>query len=311
MRPMLATTGTHVPTDAGWSHEVKWDGVRVLADTTPSGTTRLLSRNENPVTVAWPELNRSPLGDRDLLVDGEVIALNDRGLPDFRVLQDRMHVRNAAAAARLADRLPATYMVFDVMRVDGKDVSDQPLGERRKILRGLGLEHSTWQVPEAYDDGPMLFEATLKQGLEGIVSKRLTSRYVFGERTRNWLKFAHRHRRSYVVGGWRPQEGTTDRLAALLVGEVTAAGLVYRGRVGSGIGAAASRALTQLVTPIARADSPFDDQVPVIDARGTFWVDPVLVVDVETHGVGYTRLRQPSYRGLRTDLTPQDLRRDL
>ena len=132
-------------------------------------------------------------------------------------------------------------MVFDVMRVDGKDVTGQPLGERRKILRGLGLEHSTWQVPDAYDDGPMLFEATLQQGLEGIVSKRLTSRYVFGERTKNWLKFAHRHRRSYVVGGWRPQEGTADRLAALLVGELTEEGLLYRGRVGSGIGGAASR----------------------------------------------------------------------
>jgi bifunctional non-homologous end joining protein LigD len=227
------------------------------------------------------------------------------------VLQDRMHVRNAASAARLADRLPATYMVFDVMRVDGKDVTDQPLGERRKILRGLGLEHSTWQVPEAYDDGPMLFDATLQQGLEGIVSKRLTSRYVFGERSRNWLKFAHRHRRSYVVGGWRPQDGTTDRLAALLVGEMTADGLVYRGRVGSGIGGAASKALTPMVTPIARADSPFDDEVPKVDARGTFWVEPLLVVDVETHGVGYERLRQPSYRGLRTDLTPGDLEKQL
>ena len=304
---MLASPGTHVPTDSGWSHEVKWDGVRVLADTTRHTGTRLLSRNENAVTVAWPELNRSPLGDRDLLVDGEVIALNERRLPDFRVLQDRMHVRNAATAARLADRLPATYMVFDVMRVDGKDVSDQPLGERRKILRGLGLEHSTWQVPDAYDDGPMLFEATLQQGLEGIVSKRLTSRYVFGERSRSWLKFAHRHRRSYVVGGWRPQEGTADRLAALLVGEPTDAGLAYRGRVGSGIGAAASRALAGLVAPLARADSPFGDQVPTADARGTFWVDPVLVVDVETHGVGYERLRQPSFRGVRGDLSPGDL----
>jgi bifunctional non-homologous end joining protein LigD len=304
---MLATAGTRVPTEAGWSHEVKWDGVRVLADTTRGGATRLLSRNENPVTVAWPELNRSPLGDRDLLVDGEVIALNERGVPDFRVLQDRMHVRNAAAATRLADLLPATYMVFDVMRVDGKDVSDQPLGERRKILRGLGLEHSTWQVPDSYDDGPMLFEATLQQGLEGIVSKRLTSRYVFGQRTKNWLKFAHRHRRSYVVGGWRPQEGTADRLAALLVGELTERGLVYRGRVGSGIGGSVSRQLTQLVTPLARADSPFDDEVPAIDARGTFWVEPVLVVDVETHGIGYERLRQPSYRGLRADLKPSDL----
>lgn len=306
MRPMLATKGTHVPVDPGWSHEVKWDGVRVLADTTAQGT-RLLSRNENPVTVAWPELNRSPLGDRDLLVDGEVIALNERGLPDFRVLQDRMHVRNAASASRLAERLPATYMVFDVMRLDGRDLTSMPLGERRTMLRDLGLEHSTWQVPDAYDDGPMLFEATLQQGLEGIVSKRLTSRYVFGERTKSWLKFAHRHRRSYVVGGWRPQEGTTDRLAALLVGELTPEGLLYRGRVGSGIGAVASRSLAPLVAALGRTDSPFADDVPRVDATGTFWLEPELVVDVETHGVGYTRLRQPSYRGVRHDLRPDQL----
>ena len=304
---MLATKGTHVPTDSGWTHEVKWDGVRVLAETTKGGTTRLLSRNDNVVTVAWPELNRSPLGDRDLLVDGEVIALNARGLPDFRVLQDRMHVRNAAAAARLAEQLPATYMVFDVMRLDGRDLTSMPLGERRKILGDLGLEHSTWQVPDAYDDGPMLHDATLQQGLEGIVSKRLTSRYVFGERTKNWLKFAHRHRRSYVVGGWRPQEGSTDRLAALLVGEPSDDGLLYRGRVGSGIGGAASRVLTSLVAPLGRGDSPFADEVPRVDATGTFWLEPELVVDVETHGLGYSRLRQPSYRGVRSDLTPEDL----
>ena len=109
------------------------------------------------------------------------------------------------------------------------------------------------------------------------------------------------------MGGWRPQEGTADRLAALLVGELTAQGLVYRGRVGSGIGGAVSRQLTQLVTPLARADSPFADEVPAIDARGTFWVEPVLVVDVETHGVGYERLRQPAYRGFRADLKPSDL----
>src|SRR6478736_814139 len=120
MRPMLATAGTHVPAEPGWSNEVKWDSVRVVPDTTRGGSTRLLSRNENPVTVAWPELNRSPLGDRDLLVDGEVIALNERGLPDFRVLQDRMHVRKASTAARLAASVPAIYMVFDLLRLDGR-----------------------------------------------------------------------------------------------------------------------------------------------------------------------------------------------
>lgn len=304
---MLATPGRQVPTDPGWSHEVKWDGVRVLADTPRGEPTRLTSRNENAVTVAWPELNRSPLGDRDLLVDGEVIALNDRGLPDFRVLQDRMHVRRASTAAALADRLPATYMVFDLLRLDGRDLTALPLGERRRMLGELGLEHTTWQVPASYDDGAMLHEATLAQGLEGIVSKRRTSRYVPGERSPHWLKFAHRHRGTFVVGGWRPQEGTSDRLAALLVGEVTADGLRYRGRVGSGISGAVSRQLAELVAPLARADSPFADEVPRVDARGTSWVEPVLVVDVDTHGLGYERLRQPSYQGLRTDVTPEEL----
>jgi bifunctional non-homologous end joining protein LigD len=305
--PMLATKGTTVPSGPAWSHEVKWDGIRILADTTQGGGTRLLSRNGNAVTVAWPEVNRSPLGDRDLLVDGEVIALNDRGLPDFRVLAERMHVRSTVVAARLAEQRPATLMVFDVLRLDGRDLTAMPLGERRRILADLGLEHSTWQVPPSYDDGAMLLDATRQQGLEGVVSKRLTSTYTFGQRSPHWLKFAHRHRRSYVVGGWGPQKGTDDRLASLLVGEPTASGLTYRGRVGSGIGPKASRALTDLVGPLGRASSPFADEVPREDTLGVRWLEPVLVVDVETHGLGYARLRQPSYRGVRSDLRPEEL----
>jgi bifunctional non-homologous end joining protein LigD len=109
------------------------------------------------------------------------------------------------------------------------------------------------------------------------------------------------------VGGWRPQEGTSDRLASLLVGELTGDGLVYRGRVGSGIGPRQSKVLTELVAALGRGDSPFVDEVPREDVRGTHWLEPVLVVDVETHGRGYDRLRQPSYQGVRTDLTPEDL----
>jgi bifunctional non-homologous end joining protein LigD len=307
MQPMLATKGTHVPTGGEWLHEVKWDGVRILADLRPGAPLRMWSRNANDVTVAWPELSTSPLGERDLLVDGEVIALNDAGLPDFRVLQDRMHVRRARTAEQLSRTVPATFMVFDLLRLDGEDLSTLPLERRRELLSGLGLD-STWQVPASYDDGPMLFDATRQQGLEGIVSKRRGSRYVFGQRSPHWLKFAHRHRLSYVVGGWRPQEGTADRLAALLVGEVTADGLLYRGRVGSGIGARQSAQLAALLAPLGRADSPFDDEVPRVDARGTHWVEPVVVVDVDTHGTARNqRLRQPSYQGVRSDLSRKDL----
>lgn len=301
---MLATPGRHVPSGKEWSHEVKWDGVRALTEVR-DGTLRMTSRNENAITVAWPDLAASPLGGRDLVVDGEIIALNERGLPDFRTLQDRMHVRRASTAARLAAAVPATYMVFDLLRLDGRDLTGEPLEARRERLLGLGL--TGWQVPASYDDGAMLFDATLQQGLEGVVSKRRTSRYRPGERTPHWQKLAHRHRLSYVVGGWRPQEGTADRLAALLVGEPTADGLLYRGRVGSGIGPRQSRALADLVAGLGRAASPFDDEVPAVDARGTHWLEPTLVVDIDTHGRGYSRLRQPSFQGVRSDLTPEDL----
>ncbi len=306
MRPMLATPTDREPPGEGWVHEVKWDGVRVLVDAR-DGAVRMTSRNDNPVTAAWPDLSEPPLGDLDLLVDGEVIALNDRGIPDFRVLQHRMHVRKASEASRLAERIPATLMVFDLLRLDGDDLTGRPLEERRALLEGLGLEQSTWQVPASYDDGRMLWEATRQQGLEGIVSKRLSSRYRFDVRTKDWLKRAHRHRGTFLVGGWRPQVGTTDRLAAVLVGEPTAGGLMYRGRVGSGITGATARRLQDLLHPLRTRQSPFADEVPRVDAVGTTWVEPVVVVDVDTHGLGYDRLRQPSFQGVRSDLTPEDL----
>lgn len=303
---MLASKTDRVPTGAQWLHEVKWDGVRVLVDVR-DGVVRMTSRNDNNVTAAWPELSVAPLGTRDLMVDGEVIALNDRGVPDFRVLQHRMHLRNAKEVARLVRSVPATLMVFDLLRLDGEDLTSRPLEERRALLEGLPLADSTWQVPPAYDDGEMLFAATLQQGLEGVVSKRRTSRYRFDQRSEDWRKLAHRHRGSFVVGGWRPQVGTTNRLAALLVGEQTPEGLLYRGRVGSGIAGATSTRLAELLAPLTRPASPFADEVPRVDAEGTFWVEPRVVVDIDTHGLGYERLRQPSFQGVRTDLTPEDL----
>jgi bifunctional non-homologous end joining protein LigD len=303
---MLASKTDRVPAGAQWLHEVKWDGVRVLVDVR-DGVVRMTSRNDNDVTPAWPDLSDPPLGTRDLLVDGEVIALNDRGVPDFRVLQNRMHVRNAREVARLVKAVPATLMVFDLLRLDGEDLTDRPLEERRALLEELPLADSRWQVPAAYDDGDMLFDATLQQGLEGVVSKRRTSRYRFDRRSEDWRKLAHRHRGSFVVGGWRPQVGTPDRLAALLVGEPTPDGLLFRGRVGSGIAGATSTRLAALLAPLATDASPFADDVPRVDAAGTFWVEPRVVVDIDTHGVGYERLRQPSFQGVRDDLSPEDL----
>jgi bifunctional non-homologous end joining protein LigD len=311
MRPMLATRGSHVPTGPEWSHEIKWDGMRILADVRRGDPgsrqgVRLTSRNENDVTVSYPELLELP--GRDLLLDGEVVVFAD-GLPSFGALAERMHVRNARRAAALADTRPVTFLVFDVLRLDGRDLTREPLSTRREVLAGLGLDDAWWQVPATYDDGVALLDATAQQGLEGVVSKRLASRYEPGLRSRSWLKFPHRRRTSWVVGGWRPETGSASRLGALLVGEPTAdGGLLYRGRVGSGIAGKVGPQLKELLEPIATDDCPFTDEVPREDARGTHWVTPRLVVDVESLGLGAQgRLRQPSYRGLRTDITPTDL----
>jgi bifunctional non-homologous end joining protein LigD len=306
MRPMLATKGTTVPSGAEWTHEVKWDGMRVLVDLTP-GHVVLRSRNENDVTVSFPELaGLADLGI-DALLDGEVVAFLD-GVPTFGALADRMHVRSARKAAELSVSNPVTLVVFDILRLDGNDVTRLPLRERRGLLEGLGLVDVHWQVPATYDDGEMLMTATEAQGLEGVVSKKLESRYHPGRRTTDWLKFPHRAITSYVVGGWRHETDSATRLGAVLVGEPTGSGLLYRGRVGSGIAGKEGQRLLEVLMPLRRAGSPFADEVPKVDALGTVWVDPEVVVDVASLGLTpQKRLRQPSYRGVRTDLCVEDL----
>jgi bifunctional non-homologous end joining protein LigD len=271
------------------------------------GRLRLWSRNEKDVTVTFPELHALAGFGRDVLLDGEVVAFLD-GVPTFGALADRMHVGNARRAAALADLNPVTLLVFDVLRLDGGDVMNRPLRERREMLEGLGLVDTHWQVPAAYDDGEMLLEATERQRLEGIVSKKRDSLYFPGRRTTDWLKHPHRNVRSYVVGGWRLETDSASRIGAVLVGELTEQGLQYRGRVGSGIAGKEGQRLLGVLEPFHTDVSPFVDDVPKVDATGTTWVRPEIVVDVATLGMTPgKRLRQPSYRGVRSDLTPGDL----
>ena len=306
MRPMLATRGTSVPSGTAWLHEVKWDGMRVLVEVS-GGAVRIWSRNENDVTVSFPELHDLADLDHDVLLDGEVVAFLD-GLPRFGALADRMHVTQGARARALATTNPVTLLVFDLLRLDGEDLTGRPLTERRAALEGLGLAGVHWQVPAAYDDGPMLLRATEQQGLEGIVSKKRSSRYHPGRRSADWLKFPHRPTGSYVVGGWRRETDSRTRLGAVLVGEPTPAGLRYRGRVGSGIAGKAGQRLLEVLRPLEAESSPFVDEVPKVDAQGTTWLVPEVVVEVAS--LGFTpagRLRQPSFLGLRSDLQPGDL----
>ncbi|MFZ1286834.1 MAG: non-homologous end-joining DNA ligase [Candidatus Phosphoribacter sp.] len=306
MRPMLASTARRVPAGPEWVHEVKWDGMRVLADV-HAGKLRLTSRTERDVTVAFPELAGLAEEFEDMLLDGEVVALRD-GVPSFAALAERLHVTNPARAVALAARLPVTVMIFDLVRLYGVDLTGRTFAERRATLERLELDGPCWRVPPTFTDGAVLFEATREQGLEGIVSKRRTSRYAPGTRCEDWLKFPHRLSQSVVIGGWRPETDQTDRLGAVLVGVPDVGGLRYLGRVGSGIAGKAGQALAGDLAPLTSEKSPFAGVVPSVDARGARWVHPVLVCEVQALGLTPAgRLRQPAYRGLRPDLTPGDI----
>ncbi|EWT03558.1 DNA ligase [Intrasporangium oryzae NRRL B-24470] len=305
---MLATSTSTIPVGDAWVHEVKWDGMRVLVDVA-EGVLRLYSRTERDVTVAFPELQGLADEYPDLLLDGEIVVLRG-GVPSFGALAERFHVTQARRAAHLAEQSPATLMLFDLLRLYGVDLTGRPWRERRATLERLDLNGARWQTPPTYADGEALHAATKEQGLEGIVSKRVDSPYLPGQRSTAWLKSPHRRTVSVVVGGWRPESTGTvrNRLGAVLVGLPSPGGLRFLGRVGSGLAGKAGQRLLEDLAPLHADTSPFLTDVPREDALGAQWVHPVLVVDVESLGLSSQgRLRQPAYKGVRDDLRPDDV----
>jgi bifunctional non-homologous end joining protein LigD len=305
---MLATPAEVVPSGDGWRHEVKWDGMRALIDIRDHQV-RLYSRTERDVTVAFPELVAPAAGltdFEDLLLDAEIVVMRD-GRPSFAALAERFNVIDARTAGELAASAPVTAMVFDVLRVMGTPVTGRTWSERRDLLTGISPSSKWVMVPPTFPDGEALLAATADQGMEGIVSKRITSTYRPGARSDDWRKSVHRRTASYVVVGWRREQGGSG-LGAVLLAEPTAAGLAYRGRVGSGLAGRRGVLLARDLLPLRRDDPPVVTGVPDVDAKDTVWVEPVLVADVEFHGLSdQGRLRQPSWRGVRADLTLADL----
>jgi bifunctional non-homologous end joining protein LigD len=326
MRPMLATAADPLdglPRDGErWAYEVKWDGMRVLA-MIQYGRLRLYSRTERDITPSYPELAALAAGQPDVVLDGEIVVLAN-GIPSFAALADRMHVREARRAAALAAQAPATLVAFDVLELSGISLTARPWRERRQVLEGLSAAGARWQLSPVHEDLDSLLTATLEHGLEGVVAKRRNSRYRPGARSSDWVKLAHRRNQTCVIGGWRPETSDASRIGALLLGIwVDSAGpdpvdtaapvgkrLRFAGRVGSGLVAETAQVeLHRLLRPLKLVRSPFDDAIPREDALGTTWVQPEVVVEVRH--LGHTdngRLRQPVFRGIRTDIDPADVR---
>jgi bifunctional non-homologous end joining protein LigD len=316
---MLATPGT-LPAGAGWAFELKWDGVRVLADLR-DGRTRLLARSGNDVTASYPELAglAAAIG-RDALLDGEVAVLRDDASTDFGALQSRMHVAQPERAALLARQTPVTYLAFDLLRLDGTDLTSRPYTERRRLLAGLGMAGPAWQVPPAFGlpggeitDPGALLAASRQLGMEGIVAKRLSSPYLPGRRSDQWIKVKNVRTQAVVLGGWSPGQGGRSRtFGALLLGlprpGAPDGGLRYVGSVGTGFTEAVARSLRERLDGLATASSPFDGPVDVRHRKVARWVRPELVGEVGfAHWTSEGRLRHPTWRGLRPDLRPADV----
>jgi bifunctional non-homologous end joining protein LigD len=304
--PMMARTGTLPRDDEHWAFEVKWDGVRAICHSEP-GRMRLHSRNLLDITPRYPEVGRlnRALSHHRAVLDGEIVALDAEGKPSFGALQRRMHVGSESTVRRLAKEAPVTYVIFDLLWLDGHSLMDLPYSERRARLAELELgDGGRWRVPDyVVGHGEQLLAATAQQGLEGVIAKRLDSPYEPGRRTPCWLKIKNVDRQEVVVGGWVPGDGKRrDRIGALLVGVRDDDGaLRHVGRVGTGFTEAELDRLAEKLRPLEREDSPFAPGGPKIP-RGAVFADPELVAEVEfrewTDG---GQLRAPSYKGLRDD----------
>jgi bifunctional non-homologous end joining protein LigD len=319
LAPMLATLGTLPPEsqDAAWAYEMKWDGVRALAriDGTVKGRqVRLLSRNDIDMAVSYPELATlgAALRERRVLLDGEIVCLDAQGRPSFRRLQKRMHVGDPGAAAALAASDPVVLLVFDLLHLDGRSLLGSPYTERREQLESLGLAATAWQTPPAFaGSGAEAVRVSKDQQLEGIVAKRITSRYTPGRRSPDWVKVKNLRTQEVVIGGWTPGNGRrAGMIGALLLGIPDGDQLAYLGKVGTGFTDGMLRDLAADLEPLHRDTSPFRD-VPRADARNVSWVLPRLVGEVAfSEWTGDGRLRHPAWRGARPDKTAAEVVRE-
>jgi len=300
--PMLASAVDRLPTGAGWAYEFKWDGVRALLDVSEAGVT-IRSRAGNDITGGYPELVAAASGLDDALLDGEIVALV-AGRPSFEALQRRMHARGPSVG-RLVEEVPVSFVVFDLLRRFGVDLTGRPYVERRATLDRWLEQHPGWTVSPFFDDGEATLAAARQHGLEGVVAKRLASLYYPGGRGTDWQKLRFVRTGDFVVIGWESSDERPDVLSSLVLANRS---LEPVGKVGSGLTdktvRALQRALIEVRGPQGRASksSPWSR-----GNRNTHWVEPSVVVEVKysertSDGV----LRQPVFLRVRDDKTPED-----
>ena len=308
---MLATLDERAPSDKGWLFEIKFDGVRVLA-ARRGEQVELYGRSGQLITGRYPDLARALLAlpVEHFVIDGEIVALDERGRPSFQRLQPRMALTDPREIEAAAARVPVEGVFFDCLALDGHDLRRLPLTRRKDCLRllvpPLGPVH---YVDHVLEHGPAFLEAANEQRLEGIVAKKAASSYT-GGRSRDWIKVKCQRRQEFVIGGYTDPQGSRGHFGALHIGVYDGARLVYVSKVGTGFDQAGLKSLWEKLQPLARATPPFDTGA-IPKGKSHHWMEPRLVCEVRfsdwTNDGG---IRHPTFIALRSDKRPEECRRE-
>jgi bifunctional non-homologous end joining protein LigD len=300
--PMKAVTGP-LPTpneDDRWAYEIKWDGYRTIAFV-EDGHVRLQSTNLLDLTARWPELGglASAVHAKQAVLDGETVALAPDGTPRFELLQRH--------------EVPVTYVIFDVLSIDGNETMGLPYEERRRLLMDLVAPGDHWIVPDHHIGGGQdLLQAARDRALEGVMAKRLGSTYQPGKRSPAWRKVKVRREQEMVVGGWTPGAGNRDGVfGSLLLGYYVDDALRFGGGVGSGFDRKLLESLQRRLDALATKDCPFEPPPAAPVRRNAHWVRPELVCEIAFAEWTFDGVvRQASFLGLRDDKEPHDVIRE-
>jgi bifunctional non-homologous end joining protein LigD len=314
LSPMLAVAGSLPADDGEWAFEFKWDGIRVML-WVDGGRPRAVSRGGNDITLSFPELRElaAAVGSDQVVLDGELVALDEQGRPSFSRLQHRIHAASAKDAKRAAEVNPASMVVFDVLHLNGRSLLTASYDQRRARLTDLGLAGPNWGVTPSFTDesGVEVLRTAAELGMEGVVAKRRASVYRPGTRSRDWIKVKNHRTQEVVIGGWT--EGRGERrptFGALLLGLPASRGkLTFVGKVGTGFTGADRDELLESLIPLRRSTSPFVAALPASLVREAHWVRPALVGEVRfSEWTADGRLRHPVWRGVRMDKSVKDVR---
>jgi bifunctional non-homologous end joining protein LigD len=300
--PMLATHGSVAALKASqWAFEGKWDGYRLVVET-DHGTLRVRSRSGRDVTGEYPQLRSlaADLADHHAVLDGEIVALDKAGVPNFNEMQNRSRATHVE------------FWAFDLLYLDGRSLLRVKYQDRRKLLETLSSA-SNLIVPELVPgDGVEALEYSRQHGWEGVIAKRRDSSYQPGRRSASWVKDKYWSTQEVVIGGWKAGEGgRSSGIGSLMVGIPGDGGLRFAGRVGTGFTERDLANLKKTLAPLHTDQSPFDAPLPARDAKGVTFVEPALVGEVRySEWTPDSRLRQPSWRGLRPDKKPSEVVRE-